>query len=143
LPGRPAADLALDLKVAEHAVVILARTRQKMPLTAGYMQAVSQQVFGHKVGIKRAARMVAHLRRTHYLTQVSRYRGTPHGFWVPIYRLAAPVLSSVRRKVVVKGRAWWEHGLFGNPDGEKPLGYCKETRKRWKTNAWMTCESQR
>lgn len=140
LPGRPAANLDKDLRVAEHVVTVLARRRQKMPLTVGFMQAVSLQGFGHKVGEHRAARMIHHLRFTNRLTPVGRYRGNPHGFFVTIYRLRDSVSSSVRRKAVVKSREWWEHGLFGNPNGEEPVGYTEQRVKRWKQREWRLAE---
>lgn len=143
MPGRKPADLDLDLQVAEHAVTILARKRKKMPLTVGFMQAVALQGFNHKVGEHRAARMIHHLRTTHRLTPVGRYRGQPHGFFVTIYRLTDTVTSSVRRKAVVKGREWWKHGLFGNPNGEKSRLVSEEVLDRWRSDPWLWAENDR
>jgi hypothetical protein len=125
LQGRPSADEALDRKVAEHVLAVLARKRATLPLTAGFMQACAAQGFNHRVGQKRAARMCAHLRQAGLLTPYSRYRGR-HGFWVTIYRVihrVAPGSFSVRRKSRVKydeRKNWWKHALFGTPDGKPP-----------------------
>jgi len=126
LVGRPRADREKDKKVAEHALSVLARRRTTMPLTAGFMQAVARDGFGHKVGLKRAARMRAHLVASGRLIPVGRYRGSKHGYWVTVWKLLPPTplaLFSVRKKSRVKffGRKqWWEHALFGTPDGKPP-----------------------
>lgn len=124
--GRPKADDALDRRVAEHVLDVLARRRTTMPLTAGFMQAVCLQGFGHRVGRKRAARMCAHLALSGRIAPVGRYRGLRHGYWVTLWRVlqrVAPVSSSVRKKSRVKfdeRKRWWEHALFGTPDGKPP-----------------------
>jgi hypothetical protein len=136
----------IDLQVAEHALELLARKRNKMPLTAGFMQAVAHQGFGHRVGMRRAAVMVAHLRSNGNLVQVGRYRGKRHGFWVPIYSLRTPSglrIASVCRNSVVKSRPWWQHSLFGNPDGEKPLYAAKKDLRRWRSKAHRVLEFAR
>ena len=142
MQGRPAADEALDRKVAERAVTLLAHDRALRPLTSGFMHAVAKQAFGHNVGLKRASRMVAHLRSTGSLIPAARYRGHPHGFWVTVYRLR-PKGSSVGRKGKVKNRKWWEHSLFGNPDREIPLGASEERLERWKSKPWFWAEVKR
>ena len=143
---RPQHQPDLDRQVAEHALELLARKRSKMPLTAGFMQAVALQGFGHKVGMRRAATMVSHLRRNGSLVQVGRYRGKRHGFWVPVYRLRTPSglrIASVCRNPAVKGLGWWQHGLFGNPGGEKPPGATEETVKRWRSRSFKAMEADR
>lgn len=106
------------------------------------MQTVSASL-GHKVGEHRAARMIHHLQRTRRITQVSRYKGSKHGYWITVYRLHSYVVSSVRRKSAVKTKPWWQHGLFGNPDGAIPVGASEERLERWKSKPWRWAEAQR
>jgi len=142
LPGRPAANADLDNKVAEHVCDILARNRDIRPLTVGFMQTVSASL-AHPVGEHRAARMIHHLKATKRITQVGRYRAKAHGYFVAIYRLHSYVVSSIRRNSPVKSSVWWQHGLFGNPDGEKPLFAAKKDLRRWRSKAHRVLEHAR
>jgi hypothetical protein len=142
LLGRPAANEDLDKKVAEHVCSILARKRDRRPLTVGFMQTVAAAI-GHKVGEHRAARMVNHLKATKRITQVGRYQAKTHGYYVAIYRLHSYVVSSIRRNSPVKRLGWWQHGLFGNPDGEKPLFAAKKDLRRWKSKTHRALEYAR
>jgi hypothetical protein len=139
---RPPHSPERDRKLAEHVVVVLLRKRDTMPLTVGFMQAVCKQGFGVKVGRARASAMISHLQSTSRITLVGRYRGKKHGFWVGIYRLA-PVIVSVARNSRVKGRPWWQHPLFGTPDGKPPPGTSKRQRKWWRDPRFLIAEKER
>jgi hypothetical protein len=106
------------------------------PLTAEAFQRVAGKL-GVRVGIKRSYTIIRRLSDAGIIENIASYRqpyGTsaaPSGFRVTLYRLAAKVASvrPARRQRAIGGgavvnplprRRWWEHPLFGNPDGRPP-----------------------
>lgn len=136
---RPAHTPSVDDAVARQVLTTMSRTRKTFPLTAGFMQTAAKQWFGLEMGRARAGRAVARLAAAKRVSQVGRYKGKRHGFWVALYTSSgpeAPVTSSVLRNSVVKPRSWWQHPLFGNPDGSPPLGASEEQLARWRKTCW-------
>lgn len=87
--------------------------------------------------------MIRHLKTTGAIRIRWYYRSKKHGFTYPIYQLRSQARFSVRRKSSVKPRAWWQHGLFGNPQGGRPIGASEETVKRWRSAAFKALEFER
>jgi hypothetical protein len=129
--------------MAEQAVTLLARRRDVRPLTAGFLQQQIWSFFRERIGEHRAEAMIRHLRSSRRLLQVGSYKSKRHGFHVPIYRLAQPagsVTSSVRKNSRVKPRAWWQHPLFGTPDGKPPPGTSERQKLWWQSGLWRKGE---
>ena len=114
--------------------------RGVMPVTVGYVQ--------RRTGMAehQARRVRNDLVKRKLLVPVGQYRGRRHGFWVTLYRVVQPeasVTSSVRRTARVKPKFWWQHPLFGTPDGEPPPGSTKKQRKRWRSGLFRAYERER
>jgi len=108
-----------------------------MPFTVGFLQKWSG------MGEHRAAAAINELRRRRILVPIDSYRSRRHGYRVTLYRLAqrlASVSLSVRRSASVN---WWEHPLFGNPGGEKPVGVRRKDLTRWRSQRHRRWETFR
>jgi hypothetical protein len=128
----------------------------EFPFTPEFMQAVARKL-GVKVGIKRAYTLRRRLTAAEVIREHGSYRpaysntGGDGKHRVTLYKLAVratryvrcavgnarrSVQASVGRTGVVKRlarRRWWEHGLFGMPDGKPPPGLTPDHRRRWKS----------
>jgi len=114
--------------------------RPRMPVTVGFVQA--------RTGMAehQARRIRNELVERGALVPVDKYQGKKHGFWVTVYRVIQPrasVTASVRRTRTVKPRFWWQHPLFGTPDGEPPPGTPRKQRKRWRSGLFRAYEKER
>jgi hypothetical protein len=132
--------------MAQQVVTILARRRDVRPLTAGFLRQQIWHSFRVRIGEHRAEALVRYLRTVRRIVEVGSYKAKRHGFRVTIYRLMQPagsVTSSVRKNSRVKPRAWWQHPLFGTPDGKPPPGTTKKQRKRWRSGLFRAYERER
>jgi len=111
-----------------------------MPVTVSFVQA--------RTGMAehQARRIRNELVERGALVPVGKYQGRKHGFWITIYRVvqpAASVTSSVRRTRVVKRSPWWQHPIFGTPDGKPPPGTSNRQRKWWRSSRFHAAEKRR
>ena len=115
------------------------------PLTEFAFQAVARKL-GAEVGIKRIRRLIRRLVHAGVLMpagsfrQAYRTRGIS-GFKVALYRVLV-LLALLREKRLSAGagpsrprgpRRWWEHPLFGNPDGLPPPEIRKARLRRMRS----------
>jgi hypothetical protein len=110
-----------------------------MPFTVGFLQAHARALGVH-MGEHRAAAAINRLRQRGTLIKVGDYRARRHGFRVALYDVAPRHKASVRRRRLVK---WWEHPLFGNPDGEKPRDEPQGRLRRWGSPLFLSDERRR
>jgi hypothetical protein len=135
---------------------------QPFPLTEGAFQAVAARLGHGNAGIKRCRAMIRRLRAEGILEDAGSYRqayrntASPSGYRVGLYRLGfavAGVVNRVRGTPCLKrpiGEGWpvkrrrmadwWEHALFGTPDGRPPPGVSRRDRRRWRSQDqldWM------
>jgi hypothetical protein len=113
-------------------------------------------------------RAVARLRASGVLVPAGTYRQAygmlPKGFHVPLYRVDVPVwlgsrglrtaptltptrlrFATPKASVATRGRVkwWWEHALFGNPDGVRPHGVGEKELTTWRSRKHRRCEESR
>lgn len=114
--------------------------RGTMPVTVGFVQ--------RRTGMAehQARRIRNELIQRGALVPVDQYQGKKHGFWVTIFRVIQPrasVTASVRRIRTVKARIpWWQHPLFGTPDGKPPPGTSDRQVKWWQSHLWRKGERE-
>jgi hypothetical protein len=149
--GRLALDVVRHLLGARAAAGVSKGGR--FPLTEAVFQKIARRL-GGEVGIKRSRWLLGRLRQAGVLEESGSYRQEyrdseePSGYRVRLYRLGvnfAPLSkkSPVGRRRPVKcrfRRRWWQHGLFGNPDGRPPPGYSQralnQMRSREELDTW-------
>jgi hypothetical protein len=56
---------------------------------------------------------------------------------------SATATASVAGSRSVKGRGWWCHPLFGNPDGLPPPCVSKTLLRRWEADWYLRAEKRR
>lgn len=141
--GTIALDVVRHLLGARHTL----SSPTRFPLTERTFQAVARRL-GHTVGIKRCRAMLRRLRAAKVLAPAGSYRtrytstAAPSGWCVRLVRLAVPFAPlRVQRAVGTNGSVkgdphprWWEHALFGTPDGRPPPGFSPERLARMKSH---------
>jgi hypothetical protein len=149
--GRIALAVVRHLVAARRSAGFLSRgAADTFPLTDAGIQRVAGRL-GDQVGIKRCREMRRRLIAAGIIEAVGSYRRAyslrvPSGFRVLLYRLAvaatatgrrvrgAPHLpASVGRGGLVKRPRWWEHPLFGTPDGLPPPGISRRVARRMRS----------
>jgi hypothetical protein len=146
--GQTALDVLRHLLGAREAM----NAPERFPLTEETFCAVARKL-GRPVGQKRARRLAARLVESsvvgnsgHY-RQPYRYSEPRDGFHVRLYKLIAGVRQlplktqlPVGKRQRVKRRSrprerrrWWQHPLFGMPDGRPPPGIRKDVAKKMRS----------
>ncbi len=133
--------------VLRHSLMRRKRRDDVFPLTVGWYQRMAKEL-GHHVGEHRAAREIKDLLARGVIIRAGVYRQSysnsiPSGWKVPLYRLAQDLtrrtkrVASIRRPKRVKGQnlRWWEHPLFGTPDGRPPPLLSARLRA-WREPRW-------
>jgi hypothetical protein len=143
--GRLALDIVRHLTGARVAAVGPGEPTEAFPLTESMFQAVAARL-GHNVGIKRSRGLIRRLVAAHVIELTSSYR-QPYrnaaggsGFRVALYKVTvAPALirkRAVGRRPLVKQRVrrrWWQHDLFGEPDGRPPTNLTLAQARRMRS----------
>jgi hypothetical protein len=152
--GQLALDVVRHLLGARHASVHPGEPPAPFPLTEHCFAAVARAL-GRPAGIKRSRVLLRRLLAEGVLERAGLYRQAyrdaagASGYRVPLYRLAAgawgiarrlcgpPGLKrAVGRRAPVKRvpkRRWWQHELFGTPDGRPPPQLTRRQRRMWKS----------
>jgi hypothetical protein len=155
--GQLARQVVRALLRARHQAAAPGHPRDSFPLTEHAFQAVAHRL-GYRVGIKRARRLIHRLTAAEVIapdgSYRQRYRTTGvSGYRVKLYRIGVRItglrITGLRgaatpqppvgtSAVVKRGRRvpWWQHGLFGNPDGLPPPGLTARTRR------WLALEGE-
>lgn len=132
--GRIALNVVRHLLGARASSVKHGKARDAFPVTAETFAAVARKL-GTPVGTKRARALTHRLRAADVLTFSGSYpQRYGSRYRVKLYRLgtvAASLLSQLpvgRRQVVKRKKRlrWYEHPLFGEPDGRPPPGLTKK-----------------
>jgi hypothetical protein len=129
-----------------------------VPITEGWMLSLARRL-GVPLGRNASRRGMKHIASLGVIAPAGVYRqgyriATPGGHKVPMWSIQVPVWirttylghafrtggrdrrpcgpASVATWRSVKSKPWWEHGVFGNPDGLPPVGLSPSLRKRWR-----------
>ncbi len=111
---------------------------ERFPLTEPTFTAIARKL-GPTVGIKRARILLRRLRAANVLQPDGSYvRNHGHRYRVALYRLVGGLASLRSKHAVGRGRIvkrkkrfpYWEHTLFGEPDGLPPPGLTRAQKRR-------------
>ena len=143
--GQIALTVVRHLDAARRAAVTTGHPPDSFPLTEAVFQAVALKL-DHRVGIKRIRKLLRRLISQEVLTPAGSYRQVYRngegnsGYRVRLYTLTVAVLAARSKRAVGKRgavkrsptRRWWQHPLFGEPDGKPPpqLGRRRANRMR-------------
>lgn len=155
--GQLALSVVRHLLGARRASAQSGRLPERFPLTEAAFQAIARKL-GRQVGIKRSRRLLRRLTTAGIIKDSGSYRqkyrnaASSGGYRVTLYRLAVGTAGVVRRGVRFAaasslkppvGRAgavkpdsrprWWQHALFGEPDGLPPPTLSPLQRRRWRS----------
>jgi hypothetical protein len=139
----------------------------RVPLTEQFVLWVARRL-RLPVGRNGARRVVRRLKTAGVVAPAGSYRQSygvlPRGFRVPCFRVTVAVWLGSRRlrsapprrrlrsathqasnaaHHKLKSLAWWQHPLFGHPDGLPPPGTSSEVRRRWRSGKHRKAEAQR
>lgn len=154
--GQLALEVLRHFLGARHVSVDPSASPEPFPLTE-HCFAADARALGRPTGIKKCRTMLHRLTATGVLDRAGSYRQAYRntagvsGYRVPLYKLARGVqgvvrhgrcrsallqrpVGTARRVKADPRRRWWQHALFGSPDGLPPPDLTRVQRRRMRSD---------